>query len=312
MAILAGEKADCVPAGFWYHFPGHWDAKTTAEAHLKCWKETDADIIKVMQDYGEYIEHEILTPDDYKHIKFQGKESRYYQKLVDVLKRIQDGTKGEVYTIQTLFSPLKAITRNIGYPLLMEHIKSCPEQLDIGLKTITEGLCEWAAGFVEEGADGLFYSAQFSEPGRFTKPEWERFCKKWDIQVLNAAESKGGKNMVHICGEPNYEYASMPEWYTDYPYAIINWSVKDTGLTMPAGKKFFKKPVCGGMHNKASILDGTDEAIALEAGRIIKGMDDACGLEGFMLGADCTVQGEGISNKKLRVAVDAAHQYVSR
>ena len=31
-----------------------------------------------------------------------------------------------------------------------------------------------------------------------------------------------------------------------------------------------------------------------------------------MLGADCTIQGHGISNDKIKVAVDTAHEYMSK
>jgi hypothetical protein len=38
--------------------------------------------------------------------------------------------------------------------------------------------------------------------------------------------------------------------------------------------------------------------------QVLKGIES----EGFMQGADCTIQGQGISHQKMKVAVDAAHR----
>ena len=61
------------------------------------------------------------------------------------------------------------------------------------------------------------------------------------------------------------------------------------------------------MDNRGHILNGTDEQIVSDVNEIISSLDD---VRGFMLGADCTIQGENIMNEKIRVAVDAAHAYL--
>ena len=50
-AVLRGEKPDRVPAGFWFHYPGTLTAEETAAEHIKLFRETDMDIIKIMQDF---------------------------------------------------------------------------------------------------------------------------------------------------------------------------------------------------------------------------------------------------------------------
>jgi uroporphyrinogen decarboxylase len=207
---------------------------------------------------------------------------------------------------QTIFNPFLAALQTYGNDLVMAHCKEAPKQVAKALKGMAEAEAEWAQSFIEAGASGLYYSAQFSEPGRFSKAEWEELIKPNDLMILKASEQKGGRNIVHICGEPDYQFKATPQWHADYPFIIINWSVKDTGVSLKEGKKLFGgRPIMGGMNNKGNILNGTDESIVEEVRAVINSID----IEGFMLGADCTIQGKGISHEKIKVAVDAAHAW---
>jgi uroporphyrinogen decarboxylase len=125
------------------------------------------------------------------------------------------------------------------------------------------------------------------------------------MAVLKAAEQQGGRNILHICGEPDYQFKTNLAWFADYPAAIVNWSVKDTGIAPEQGRELFKKPVLGGMNNKGNILNGSDGDIKAE----VEGIVRKAGRKGFMLGADCTIQGEGITHQRIRTAVDAAHNF---
>ncbi|MDR3343761.1 MAG: hypothetical protein LBT14_13480, partial [Treponema sp.] len=161
--------------------------------------------------------------------------------------------------------------------------------------------------FIGAGASGIYYAAQFSEPGRFTKEEWEKLVRPSDMRVMKAAADKGADNILHICGEPEYHFKTSPEWFTDYPFSIVNWSVKDNGLSLEKGREIFAgKPILGGMNNKGNILKGPDSAIEEEARNIIQSF----GTSGLMLGADCTIQGQGISHERIRRTVDTAHSFI--
>ncbi|MDR2103205.1 MAG: hypothetical protein LBP42_03770 [Treponema sp.] len=304
-AVFRNEKADMVPAGFWYHYKSSWDVSQMTEAHLKTFRETDADIMKVMQDYIAPLEMTVRVPADWKKVKFPGTSSPVYQGLADVLKGILDNLGGDVMVFQTLFGAFKNAVFAYGDALVMAHAKEAPDLVAPAIYGIAESLCEWAEGFMEIGATGIFYAAQFSEPGRFTRQEWDKLVRPGDLAVMDAAEKRGGRNILHICGEPEYQFKTNPGWYTDYPGAIVNWSVKDTGLSLARGRELFRKPILGGMNNKGNILNGSAEAIAAE----VRGIIQDAGEQGFMLGADCTIQGQGISHEKIRCAVEAAHAY---
>ena len=308
-AVLQGKKPDKIPAGFWFHYPGNFDTGQMADAHFKTFQETGVDIYKVMQDYVQKIDTVVQSPNDWSKVRFPGTSSPVYQKLLDVLKKILDTTGHDALVFQTMFGPLKTAAMSYGDALVMTHAKEAPDLLAGVVKIIAEAQEEWAAGFIEAGADGIYYAGQFSEPGRFTREEFDKLAAAGDLMVLKAAESKGGRNLLHICGEPDYQFRSCPSWYTGYPFSIVNWSVKDTGISLKEGKELFGgKPVLGGMDNKGNILNGSDESIANEVRTVIGSIG---AIEGFMLGADCTIQGKGISHEKIRVAVEAAHSYTA-
>lgn len=309
-AVLNGEKPDIVPAGFWYHYDPTNNTYTIAQNHLRTFRETGVDVYKVMQDYIQPIEVNIQSAADWGKVSYPGTSSPVYQRLLDVIKMILDATGHDALVFQTMFGPLKTIVQSYGYDMVMAYSKTAPQQLAAAVRRVAEAQTEWAMGFIEAGVDGLFYSGQFSEPGRFTDEEFDLLVKEGDLTILRAAESKGARNILHICGEPDYNYVSTPARYTEYPCAIANWSVKDTGLTLSEGRKLFGgKPILGGVNNRGVILNGSDDEIRAEVTDILKNVDT---LSGYMLGADCTIQGHGISNDKIKVAVDTAHEYMSK
>ena len=154
--------------------------------------------------------------------------------------------------------------------------------------------------------DGIYFSAQFGEPGRFTDEEWAKLVQPSDLLALSAAEERSGKfNILHICGEPEYGFKTALNRFRDYPGSIVNWSVKDNGVSLTEGKKLFKRPILGGLNNRGNILNGDDEAIRAEVNATIDGFGSAS----MMIGADCTIQGKGISLDRIKTAVEAAHSY---
>jgi uroporphyrinogen decarboxylase len=308
-AVFRNEKPDRIPAGFWFHYRHEWDTERMAAEHLKTWRETDGDIVKVMQDYVCKLDIPVKVPADWKNVRFPGVSSPVFQKLLDVLKRILDDVGGETLVFQTLFGPFKHAVMSYGDDLVMTHAREDPGALKAAVGGIAESLARWAAAFVEAGAAGLYYAAQFSEPGRFSRAVWEDLVMPGDLAVMGAAGERGGRNILHICGEPEYAFKTNPSWFTAYPAAIVNWSVKDNNLSLAEGKKLFARPILGGMNNKGNILNGSDEAIKAEAEHAIRNLSAEGLPPGFMLGADCTIQGEGIRHGKIRAAVDAAHGY---
>ena len=316
-AVFRNDTPDCTPAGFWLHYPSDWDPKKTAQAHLKLYRETGMDIIKIMDDSaGNYFTNgvNIAKSADWRGVAFPGTDSAHYRRMSELIKLVADAASGEVMLFPTVWSPFKmasftyAASRGAtGQPRsdadLMNDCASDPDSVAVGLDAIASVLEEFVAGYVESGGNGIYYSAQFSEPGRFTDERWEKLVKPYDIRVLNAAKKAGGLIITHICGEPEYEFRTSPARYAGYPGDLFNWAVHRNDLDLNGGRELFGTPVMGGMHNRGVLINGDEASIRAEVRRVIQ----HAGKKGFMLGADCTVPSD-ISYDRLRIAVDEAHR----
>ena len=65
------KEVDHVPVGFWFHFAGEEaSGQGCINAHLKYYRETDLDFVKIMCDgYFPYPLPEIKTAEDWKSLK---------------------------------------------------------------------------------------------------------------------------------------------------------------------------------------------------------------------------------------------------
>lgn len=305
-AVIKGETVDYVPAGFWFHYSSDYTVEEMIDSHMKLYNETGMDIIKIMQDYSYPISGKITCAQDWYNIKIKGVDSEEFEKMAAVIKGIRARAGEDVLLIQTMFGPFKAASIAFGEDVLMKYSKEAPEAVIAGIKIIADGLEQWAKEYLEVGADGIYYSAQYGELGRFTKKEWEELVKPFDLQILNVAKHIDGKyNILHICGEPEYDFETHVDRFGDYPADLVNWSVKDNGYSLERGRDFFKASILGGMNNKGNILKGPKEKIEEE----VKSILDRFGTTGIMIGADCTIQGENIRLDYIKAAVDAAHNY---
>ena len=309
IAVMKGEKVDYVPAGFWFHYKPEYTVEEMVDAHMKLYRETGMDIIKIMQDYMYPIVGEIRNKEDWYEVSVKDTSSEEFCKLAAVIKGIRKQAGDDVLLFQTMFGPFKAASIAFGDEVLMRYSKEAPEAVEAGIKRIADGLQKWAEGFLDAGADGIYYSAQFGEEGRFSKDEWERLVKPFDLQILQVAQERENKyNILHICGEPEYEFRTHPEWFADYPGDLVNWPVKDNHLSLTDGKAIFNAKLLGGMDNKGNILRGPAENIRKE----VEGILDEFGTTGIMIGADCTIQGKDIRLDYIKEAVDTAHNYLTR
>lgn len=305
-AVMENQIPDKIPAGFWFHYSSDYTVEEMAEAHLNLYRQTDADLIKIMQDYSYPIEGEIHCAEDWYKVQMKGTESEAFQKLTEVIRLVKKEIKEEAMVFQTMFGPFKAASIAFGDEVLMKYSREAPEAVAKGIRRIACEMEKWAQGYLDAGADGIYYSAQFGEEGRFTKEQWEQLVKPYDLQILKVADQQENKyNILHICGEPEYRFKTHVDWYQEYPADLVNWSVKDNEYSLEKGRKTFQRPVLGGMNNKGNILNGPEEAIEKEVQQIL----DSFGTRGIMIGADCTIQGENIRLDYIKKAVETAHQY---
>lgn len=304
-AVITGKPVDRIPVGMWYHFDPKLSAEEAADAHFNFVRSVDLDLIKIMYDNGYVLDQKIQKPSDWYTIKPLGKSSPFYCKQRDILRRLIDKGAGEYPIWITMFGAFKFAVMATSDALVMEHSRVDPDAVCSGVSAIANSLCEWAEGYLAEGADAIFYSAQFGEVGRFSKDEWRRLVRPYDLRVLSVAEQMKNKyNVLHLCGEPEYGFRVHLDRFADYPGALVNWAIYPNGYELERGTDLFERPVMGGLDNHGVMAYGTEEEVAAKVRELI----DHYGKQGFMLGADCSIESPACAGR-IKAAVLAAQQY---
>lgn len=307
-AVLNGLAPDRTPVGMWYHFGDGHTAKEAAQLHYELYKRSDQDMIKIMYDAPYHLNEKIESASDWRKIKPLGLESPHYRKQLEILRYLVDMAAGECPVWITMFGPFKLADMAVGDELLMKHCKEDPESVREGIEAIAKEQEEWARGYLENGADAIYYSAQFGEIGRFSKEEWEYLVKPFDLRILRAAEKMPGKySILHLCGEPEYEFKIHVDWFADYPGAMVNWATYANEFSIEQGRELFKRPILGGLDNRELMVNGTEEQIGHQVQKLIR----LNGMAGYAIGADCSVMTSDFEegNRRIRAAVDAAKLY---
>ncbi len=298
-AVLCGEKPDKIPVSFWFHFPEDKIAgEAMAEAHLEYYRACDPDFIKVMNDNRYDMPDDmplIEKPEDWRRLPKNPVSAPNYQKQISGLKMIADELADEAYFTTTIFDPV-ATGNYISKKQVINHLRENPEATMKGLYAMSESLAEFAAACIEAGAAGIYYSAQAGGVEKMTREEHTRYIKPLEMMIWDSAALKGKLNVLHLCGPGMYF-----DNYQAYPFDVVNWAVGVPGnVTITEGKKFFKRPVCGGLDNNGVIVSGPKEAIEEAVRHVL----DEGGETNFILGANCTVP-KDINWENLRTAINA-------
>jgi uroporphyrinogen decarboxylase len=284
LAALKSGPVDHVPTSFWFHFSGnHIGGRRMARAHIDYYQKCQPDFIKVMNDNPYYMPNTlpaIEEASDWARLEKVPPAAALFQAQLDGLKILKNKLGDEVLFVTTIFSPYN-YGQKISRDQVHKHIKENPEAVKQGMQVIAESLADFSLACIETGAAGIYYSAQAGGAETFTAPEHLEFIKPFDLAVLKAVDGKAPFNLLHICSEKTHF-----DNYKDYPADAVNWAVTlDGQLSLSEGRKFFNKPVVGGLDNNGALMTGPEEAIRKAVSDVI----DETGREGLLLGANCTV-----------------------
>jgi uroporphyrinogen decarboxylase len=297
---LAGGIPDRIPVALWRHFP--MDDQTSeglAAATSNFQHLYDFDLIKVtpsssfcLKDWGvedrwagnpegtrDYLKHVIHQPDDWNHLSILDPKQGHLGGQLACLKLLVGEFDQETPILQTIFSPLSQAKNLVGAEMLLVHMRSEPDALHAGLKTITETTVRFIELAALTGISGFFYAVQHAQFGLLTSHEFETFGKYYDLQVLKAAQ-RLWLNLLHLHGEH-----IMFDLAVDYPVSIINWHDRQTSPTLKEGLARFKGAVCGGLRQWETLALGTSEQVRNEA---IDAIYDTGGKR-FILGTGCVM-----------------------
>lgn len=293
LAALKGQMPDHVPAGFSLHFPKESNAgEAGIQAHLDFFRETDTDIIKIMNENLVPHQGTIKTPEDWKCIGTITRESPFIQRQLEFTKEILDRSEPDTYSLGTLHgitaSTIHPIEGDYGYDpvrtLLTQHLRENSTPVLDAMKRIAEGMCELARGYAQAGVDGIYYASLGAEYRWFTDEEFAQWIAPFDKLILSEIQKTGCAAFLHICKDGLN--MNRYEGYADYCDAV-NWGVYEAPCSLEEGKSLFPgKTVMGGLANHTGpLVEGTKE----ELEEAVKALVSSAGAAGFIVGADCTL-----------------------
>lgn len=299
-ACLSGQIADRTPVALWRHFPVDDQSPDGLAAATAFFQHTyDFDLIKVtpsssfcLKDWGvedrwtgnpegtrDYTHHVIQQPEDWAKISPLDPTQGHLGAQITCLNLLSAEFKGNVPFIQTIFSPMAQAKNLAGPEPLLVMMRSHPDALHDGLKRITETTLRFLEAATQTGIDGIFYAVQHGQFGLLSTDEFNTFCRPYDLQVLQAAQSMW-LNMLHLHGS-----AVMFDQVKDYPVAVINWHDRETPPTLTQAQERFQGAVCGGLKQWDTMVMGTPAQVRSEALDAIRQTSG----KRFILGTGCVL-----------------------
>lgn len=309
------KEVDHVPVGFWFHFSGEEaSGEACVKAHLKYYRETDLDFVKIMCDsYFPYPLPEIRTAQDWRGLKPLTAEHPFIREQVERAKAIVAEIGSERCVFYNVFAPFSSLrfgAEEVGLSdeQVMSHIREDRNAVMSALDVIAQSNALLAELLITEaGCDGVYYCVQGGEYDRFTPEEYRRVITPSDLYVLEHANRYSDNNILHMCGwAGNRNQLSI---WQDYPAKAVNWAVFVEGLSLEDGRYFVDgRTALGGFEThwdettqQGIIYTGSKEELQAYTRNLILN-HGKCGL---MLGGDCTIDAK-LDWERIRWVVEAA------
>ena len=296
--VLSGQKPDRSPVSLWRHFPvDDQDPQTLAGSVVRFQERFDFDFVKItpsstycIKDWGVRDEWEGNPEGTRRITKHSVVSGAHWQKLKPLdprkgslgeqlrcVEMIRKALPEDTPIIQTIFSPLSQAKNLVGRDNVIAHLRMYPGQLESSLQVITETTIRFIEECIKLKIDGIFYAVQHAQHNLLTVNEFERFCIKYDKQVLEAIKPLWF-NVGHIHGEN-----IMFDLLADYPVQVLNWHDLETPPNLEEGKLKFSGVVCGGMKQWESLVYGSPTQVDKEAKEAIRLTNGTR----FILGTGC-------------------------
>ena len=315
-ATLCGELADRVPVALWRHFPvDDMDAGKLTRLTLEWQRKWQFDLLKFMppgtygvEDWGAktayagaangarvVTEPVVRRTEDWERLRRIDPRLGAYGQQNFALAQTARNLGGAVPILQTVFSPLTT-ARKLATERLFTDIRCHPEAVDAALRVITDVTIDFCLEAIRAGAHGIFFATQLASHRLLTTAEYERFGKKYDLEILNAIRGHCRANMLHAHGDD-----IMFNLLSDYPVELFNWHDRLTDPDLRRARRHFPGVLVGGLNEHHTLLHGGRSAITHE-------VQDACAQTGgrkLMIGPGCVLPVE-TSDASIQAVLDAA------
>ena len=316
LTAMKGGEVDHVPVGFWFHFGGDQAVgEACVQAHLKYYRETDLDFVKIMCDgYFPFpIECPIICAADWAGLKPLAANHPFIREQVQRAARIVEEIGKERCVFYNVFAPFSSLrfgaaAVGVDDDALMEHVRKDRNAVMKALDAIAQTNALLAELLITEaGCDGIYYCVQSGEYDRFTPEEYRKVVRPSDLYVLEHANRFSDNQMMHMCGwAGNSNQLSL---WQDYPARVVNWAVFVEDMSLDEGRHYFGgRTTLGGFEThwdgkmqEGIIYNGTREELQAYTRELILNH----GKTGLMLGGDCTLDSR-IDLERIRWVVEAA------
>ena len=308
-------EVDHVPVGFWFHFRGDEAVgEACINAHLKYYKETDMDFVKIMSDsFFAYPLPEIKKIQDWRKLRPLTADHPFIRGQIERAKKIVCKIGAERCVFYNVFAPFSALrfgAEQLGYSDadVMNFIRTDKNAIMSAFDVIAQSNALLSELLITEaGCDGVYYCVQSGEFDRFTEEEYRLLIRPSDLYVLEHANRFSDNNIIHMCGFNGIK--NRLDLWKDYPAKVVNWAVHVEDMNLQQGRFFIGgRTALAGFEThwdensqKGIIYTGTKEELQEYTRNIILNY----GKIGLMLGGDCTVDAK-INWERLRWIVEAA------
>jgi len=297
---LAGQRPDRTPVALWRHFPVDDQSPESLAAATAAFQHAyDFDLIKVTpassfatKDWGtddawrgnpegtrDYTKRAIQEPEDWAKLQLLDPTRGHLGDQIACLRLLIHEFSPRTPVIQTIFSPMSQAKNLVGPEALLIHMRRNPDALHEGLKRITETTIRFIEEAIKTGIDGVFYAIQHGQHALLSTPEFDAFCRAYDLQILESAKGLW-LNMLHLHGE-----GVMFDRVLDYPVSILNWHDRQSPPTLSEAQKRYDGVVCGGLRQWDTMVLGTHQQVREEAEDAIRQTN---GMK-FILGTGCVL-----------------------
>lgn len=302
-AAIRGDEVDRVPVSAWWHdFAREWSPVGLAEATLEAYRCYDWDFIKVnpracyyAEDWGaryqqsdqphqqpKLIEPGVTSPQDLRRIRPLDVSRGAYGEQLAALSIIATELDGEAPFLQTVFSPLAAMSRLAGSTKYVQKLmREAPDDLLAALEAVAETLRDYAGACLRQGASGIFFATvEWGSRDNIPPDGYDRFGQPFDLRVLEAVQ-EAPFNVLHVCRDNNHLTRLL-----DYPVHAFQWGSQS--LTNPSLSDIVSKTdkaLMGGIDHQRTVLKGSPADVTAEAQDALHEV----GGRRFLLAPECSI-----------------------
>jgi uroporphyrinogen decarboxylase len=304
-AALQSEETDRIPLALWRHFHREDHAPANlAQMTAQFARRYDLDLVKLtpsglyaVEDWvadGQRTEiiypdtetdppylsrPTVSEPDGWRALRQSGTSAT--DRELETIRLTREHLGVDWPMVMTIFSPL-TLAYKLGGDQLVDHLRTDPESVHVGLRSLTIVTAAFAHAALDVGADGLFFASQWIRSAFCSREEYEEFGLSYDLEVLDEVAYRSRITILHLHGTD--VYFDMAE---EYPVDALSWHDRETSPSLAEARQNTDLAFLTGL-DRDLLRSGPPEAIVAETWDAIKQTDG----RGLILAPACVIPPE--------------------